>query len=487
MKKLFIGATLLCSGGALLLPNHPAQAQTISVVSTSSLAGMPLPPQTMSFASQSVPKEVTDALDSMMQAAGINVKRGRTEVLGWSGNGYSKAHAKEWKARIGAALKKAGWEYEEGDKVEGAEGATMVSAMRTTPTRKALIGFWAPSDEALVLAWTEMLPAKGGANSNTGIVPPGTPDSQVPAEDTAGDTADAAPAPAKGTVVNISEGQYVLNAAKSLPEPHVTFPKLAPIAGKARGYVYGTDGKPLKGALIGVASTAVGGAETSGSTKTDAKGYYELLVPFGVARFYASGYTKEYGDGVLGMGLSPSDGEADEFASNKGHVENWILKPYGIADRAGVQDQPQYLNNYYGGAIVLEFLNEQSMMAGPKGLPFGSTVEVTLTPKGPLMDGSRGQTLVVRKVIKEGDEMRLYVNNIPVGTYTISARDIQGSNATPINMRETGPDRGRAFGISPKEANGSAELMFRPYSAELQYATAGHGNWRQVQIDLKLQ
>lgn len=471
-----------------MMPVRPALAQNVNAAATSQLAGMPLPPYTMRLEPEAVPHEVNDALQSMMESGGSDVRRGRTEVLGWSGHGYSKAHAKEWKARVAAALSKAGWEYEESEKVNGAQGTTMVSALKTTPTRKALVGFWAPADNSLVLAWTEMLPA---GNGNTGIVPPDTPGNiAVPTDETPAEDATATDAgtPASGRVIEISDGQYVLNAAKGLPEPHVTFPNLAPVPGKARGYVFGTDGKPLKGAIIGVRSTAVGGAETSASAKTDYRGYYEVMVPFGAAGFYASGYTKDYGDGILGMGLSPADGEADEFASNKGHVENWILKPYGIADRAGVQDQPQYLNNYYGGAVVLEFVNQDSMMAAPgKGIPYGMTVEITLTPKGALMDGSKGQPLIVRKVLTEGGQMRLYMNNIPVGTYTISVRGVRGNRSYPMNMRETGPYMAQAFGITPKQANGSAELLFRPYSANPEYASAGHGNWKQVQLDLTMQ
>lgn len=500
MKKFILSAVLLC-GGALLQPVAPVSAQTMSVVSKSDLAGVPMPMQTVRFADNSIPKEVNDALESIAKPAAPELKRGKSEVLAWSGNGYTKAKAKEWKARVATALKNAGWEYQEGGKLTE-EGATLVTVMRTIPTKRALMGFWTPTSEALVLAWTEMLPAKGGANGNTGIVPPNlnggdeapTNDTAPandtdPAKETPDATDDAAPAPAPvaGRTVDITDGQYVLNAAKGLPEPSFKFPALAPVPGKARGYVYGTDGKPLKGAIIGVRSTAVGGAETSASAKTDYRGYYEVTVPFGAAGFYTSGYSKEYGDGILGMGLSPADGEADEFASGKGHVENWILKPYGIADRAGAQDQPQYVNNYYGGGIVLEYENENDGMAGPKGIPFGSTVEVTLTPKGPLLDGSKGQPLTVRKVLKDNGEMRLYLVNIPVGTYTISGRVVKGSKVTPINMEESGPDRGKSYGLDPKQADGSTQLMFRPYSADPTMGAASHGNWKEVQINIKMQ
>ena len=60
-----------------------------------------------------------------MKSGGSAVKRGRTEVLGWSGNGYKKSKAPEFKSRVEQALTKAGWTYTEGEKMEGAQDATL--------------------------------------------------------------------------------------------------------------------------------------------------------------------------------------------------------------------------------------------------------------------------------------------------------------------------------------------------------------------------
>ena len=77
-------------------------------------------------------------------------------------------------------------------------------------------------------------------------------------------------------------------------------------------------------------------------------------MPWGAASYYCAGYAVNYGEGRAALGLYPVDGEADSFATAKGSVENWVMLPYGIGDRDGIQENPQYLNNYFGGGIVLD-------------------------------------------------------------------------------------------------------------------------------------
>jgi len=107
MKNLLLGVALL-SGGAILAPLAPVQAQNITRTSNSELADVLLPSNTLRFERDEIPSKVSDALQSMMESAGDKVKRGRTEVLGWAGDGYKKSKVPEYKARVAAALQKAG-------------------------------------------------------------------------------------------------------------------------------------------------------------------------------------------------------------------------------------------------------------------------------------------------------------------------------------------------------------------------------------------
>jgi len=307
--------------------------------------------------------------------------------------------------------------------------------------------------------------------------------SSVALAETPADNAAAAPvvieAGANATYVNVMKG-----AMPKLP----AFAALAPKRGFVRGYVKDVHGKPLAGARLGVRSTVAGGFYSGAQGKTDAKGYYEIEVPWGAAHFYNAGYTVDYGEGRAALGLHPADGEADSFATANGSVENWVLLPYGIANRDDAQDKPYYINNYYGGGIHISYnLHDGSIFASPGDLPPNTRIELTLTPDGPLLDGSRGRTFVVRKPVSEDGINTLNVNNIPVGAYRIAARLLPsgGAAGTPLVLKEIGPNGGSAFGIEPKQATGTATLLLRPTSANAERAGAAHGNWDTIALKLE--
>jgi hypothetical protein len=194
----------------LLSTTHVARAQQraisinqVNPTTTSELADVSLPSHAMRFTHGAVPQEISDTLQSMMEAGGPGVKRGRTEALGWMSNSDKKSHVAQIKSRLAASLRKGGWEYEEG---EGKNGAVMVSAMRTTPTRKALIGFWTPTEDALVLAWTEMLPANSKntqQEDSQNATPRATPRSTPHATSR---TSSAAPATSALTEIKVPRG-----------------------------------------------------------------------------------------------------------------------------------------------------------------------------------------------------------------------------------------------------------------------------------------
>jgi hypothetical protein len=269
-----------------LLMTTTARAQELESASTSTLAGIALPKNTLRVTPRTIPNDLSQALGTILKEGGPGVRRGRTEVLTWAGGDYKLSRAPQLKKQIGAKLKAAGWEYEEGEKIEGGEGLTMVSALKSAPTSKALIGFWAPSKDALVLAWTEMLPAKtqsappkatktkAATTSNTKTP---TPALAAPSSPSSARTFDV---DSNGGVVNVMKG-----ATPKLP----TFSTLEPKAGSVRGFVKDAAGKPIEGAVIGVRSSATGGFHSGAQGKTDAKGYYEIQVPWGAAEFYCAG------------------------------------------------------------------------------------------------------------------------------------------------------------------------------------------------------
>jgi len=165
---------------ALVLPVFLAGAATaqeeVELASTSKLTGIELPAGTLRLGDKSVPADVTRALTALIQASGPQVKRGRIEVLTWTGNGFNKSRGSDLMAEVGGVLRGSGWTYETSEQPD--QGFSLVSATNTVPAPRAVIGFWAPTDEALVLAWTEMLAATPQAvesnpphASNTPVAP----------------------------------------------------------------------------------------------------------------------------------------------------------------------------------------------------------------------------------------------------------------------------------------------------------------------------
>jgi len=290
--------------------------------------------------------------------------------------------------------------------------------------------------------------------------------------------------PAGPTIIEIKPEQMTVNVMKNAMPPMPAFPKLAPKRGKVRGYVKDAKGHPLVGAVIGVRSTSMGGFYSGASAKSDASGYYEISVPWGSASFYCAGYTMDIGENRAAFGLHPADGEADTFMSTNGAVENWVLLPYGIADRDTASDNPKIAGNYYGGTFTVGYWVADDDTSDTPNLPPGSDYELTLTPTGPLLDGTTGRTYILRRHIDSSLTTTLYVNNVPVGPYRLTARLLQNGRATPLQIKETGPYANNPFGLEPKQGKDGVALTFRPTGAKANMATAAHGNWEALDITL---
>ncbi len=266
------------------------------------------------------------------------------------------------------------------------------------------------------------------------------------------------------------------NAMPKMP----SFPATKKKPGKVCGFVKDAAGKPLQDAHIGIRSTAVGGYYSSAAADTDASGYYEITVPWGAAHFYCAGYTVDYGTGRAAMGLYAADGKIGSFASKDGEIENFVLFPYGIADKDDVSERAWYSNNYLGGAIHISYSTgkEGDMWAEKGSLPENGEIEITLTPDGEPMSGAEPQTFIIRKKL---GNLNFNINNIPVGKYKIRATM---KNGRELKMRTTGYNPQPQFGLKPTEAKGTATILFIPSGAKALSAIPNRGNWTSVDIRL---
>jgi hypothetical protein len=452
----------------IILLSASAFSQETTAVNSSDLTGIALPAGAARVNEGHIPAEITQSMDKLVASGEGKVRAGEREALAWTEN-YKRANGPAIAKKIIANLQAAGWAYEVG----GQDGElTVFSVARTMPEKRAIVGFYTYSDEAFVIAWTELLLADSPAP-----VKPAAYAKPAGGDDTGNNSA------ATGArIVSIPKNTTYTNVMGSDAPAMPKFPALAPKPGKVRGYVKDAGGKPLAGATIGVRSTLIGGAYSGAQGKTDANGYYEFVVPRGVAHYYNAGYAIEYGDGLAAMGLHPADGSLDSFASPDGAVENFVLLGHGITSRANLSENPRLPATYYGGALYIGYwvVSQSDASTYPTSIVEDSVVEITLTPDGPLSDGSAGQTIVVRKTA--GFDSGYYINNIPVGRYKIGAR----LNGKALRLKLNRP-RGTAFGMSPEETTSTATLLFHPDSAQASMAGPGHGNWNAVSITVEKQ
>ncbi len=137
-------------------------AQETESAASSDLTGISLPAGAQRILPNAVPAEINEALDKIVAEGNGAFRKGDTEVLAWAGANYSKRNAQGTISRLTGALKSAGWRFE----VEGEEsGVTIFTLFKEGAQRRALVGFYGATDEALILTWMEALPNGNSANN----------------------------------------------------------------------------------------------------------------------------------------------------------------------------------------------------------------------------------------------------------------------------------------------------------------------------------
>lgn len=183
-------------------------------------------------------------------------------------------------------------------------------------------------------------------------------------------------------------------------------------SGYATGTVVDTRGNPIAGAKILLDNTVFYASYINGSTADD--GTYRLKVQPGAWRAYAS-FQKEYNGRTYSLELHPDS--IDSFDDN-GAVRNFTWKLEGR--------KPDNDWGYYGGLVKV--FNET-------GFYEMQDVEITLAPDGPLIDGSAGSTLVLRPSDNYWRQLA-YLEDIPIGRYTVTAALLDGDTRQPLKLRD---------------------------------------------------
>jgi hypothetical protein len=443
---------------ALLAATNAATAPTVllprAAFAADPIAPAPLPDGAARMEDAALRRNFGRLLSDFAKEREVETRDGApVEVVAWSGDAYRPGRADATRAALVRALKAAGYECEDVDKEEmranpfseevglaydgeGSLGVTPWDVQRglvavNPKTGKTLLGMWFDQKEKKRLV--------------LGLMP-------------AADRAVRAAAPLPGLPAGAVLVKDPNDSMAGLPSPKApAFPNLARVPGHARGMVKDGAGRPVAGASVVIESTAAGGLATSVTATTNAQGVYDIPVPFGVARALMGGHTVRRDGQPFTLSLQPADGASEDFPSRQGHVENFVLRTWGVADPAHVAESPHYPGHYYGGSVRVQWFGDD--------IPKGGVVEVTLTPQGPLLDGGAGKTLVYR--LANGGRGDVSLNDIPLGRYVMTARFLEDGKADPLRVRSFAPG-------SSDEMLDSLPIVFKSQRGGQSFVTGGN-------------
>jgi hypothetical protein len=200
--------------------------------------------------------------------------------------------------------------------------------------------------------------------------------------------------------------------------------------GLIKGRITDGKGNPIANAKVVIEHTVY--YATYVYAISDNNGYYKASVPNGSWQASVQ-IQKNYLNRQYTFDLHPDN--AEPFAGTNGAIRNFSWKLSGSKPNGG----------FYGSYVAV--------YPEPGAEFFIEDVELTLTPDGPLADGSNGQPITKGLTDIGGGEDG--ISDVPVGRYTITARNKSTSQPLQIRMRNTGVYNSAVTGIFTSGFTGS--------------------------------
>ncbi|WP_169807679.1 carboxypeptidase-like regulatory domain-containing protein [Herbidospora mongoliensis] len=188
--------------------------------------------------------------------------------------------------------------------------------------------------------------------------------------------------------------------------------------GVLRGRVVDAAGKPIKGAEIVADNQLL--YNSNAVVRTDGDGFYRVDTNVATTFHATATVTSEYNGQEYTLSLAPDDD--GPFAGPSGAIRNFTWKLTGKqADGLG----------FYGGKVL--FYLDSTDPLNPDAFLEDEKVRLTLTPDGPLIDGSEGPP-IVGMATRNGDGSGL--EDVPISRYRITA-DYEGRPLS-VKLRKGG-------------------------------------------------
>jgi hypothetical protein len=240
-----------------------------------------------------------------------------------------------------------------------------------------------------------------------------------------------------------------------------------------KGVVRDEQGDPVQGARIRILGytgnpNGLSGADYIKDAVTDAQGAYRLAVPAGL--YGVSGAVDVAFDGKTykSLYLHPADGNCEKQMSEGGIVKDFVFRLTGLM-KCLTNPDPKNEGSYSGASVLL---SHQS----PKSLPGDARLTLTLTPTGPLADGSAGKPLTFTRTAAAlvnfaGPlETTNILHDIPLGRYRLT-----GFATLPSGSRQD-------LRFGPWNTNGAAESPVADYTVSFPVKAETSSGIKQAEI-----
>lgn len=214
-----------------------------------------------------------------------------------------------------------------------------------------------------------------------------------------------------------------------------------PKPGHASGRILGPDGKPftLKDAKVKLSVNGVSGrGENVGfSPPIDEQGAWDIELPPGHFSAHATMECDWKGRRYI-FTLHPMQDNTVSRPSAAGFVQDFQWRIQGVTF-GSTEDQTNH-THWYGSTLGMCFQGyREDQKKSVKKPPFGTKVVFTLTPTGPLIDGSTGKTLTFERPY---DKLLTGLTNnnccdIPIGTYRLTGVEVgPDGKTTPLSIQK---------------------------------------------------
>ncbi|MFC4456364.1 carboxypeptidase-like regulatory domain-containing protein [Deinococcus sonorensis] len=198
-----------------------------------------------------------------------------------------------------------------------------------------------------------------------------------------------------------------------------------------QGTVRTAAGQPVPGVPVGADNGYFDGSELW--TVTDAQGHYRLDLKGTLGSWQAVARIKRtYHGRAIDMTLEPDNNAA--FGGKDGAVRNFTWRLSGRTPDGGLYGASFYaINGFERDGEIVDF----------------GDLEVTLTPEGPLLDGSKGQPIRVKYTAP--------LRDVPLGQYQVTARSLSGKG--PVWVRASGGEYAPSAVVNLVYQAGTGEVL----------------------------